>query len=84
MARRLDTRYKPYRVVSVVKGRKDRTADFQEAYSTEDEAVKHAEKSAKLDNVISVYVQKVDEDGYIIDTKPFKRPSKQGEGDSDY
>jgi hypothetical protein len=75
MAKRMRTSYEPYRVISVSKGRAGRTADFQEAFKDEASARKRAEKLASDASAISVYIQKLDADGYPEQTIPIKKPS---------
>lgn len=75
-AKRLSTAIPPFRVVSVVhvKGRRH-AADYAQEFKTEEEARKRAEKVAQENNVISVYIQRLDSDGYPVETIMIKRPA---------
>lgn len=75
-SRRISTGYQPFRVVSVKKDH-GKVRTFQNDFKTEPEAQKHADKVAKIKEVISVYVQEIDADGYPTKITPVKRPNSE-------
>lgn len=73
-SKRISTSYKQWRVVVVKKkSGLGRPGEFMEDFDDETKARARAEVAAKSDDNLSVYLQKIDADGYPSETTPIKR-----------
>lgn len=73
-SKRISTGYKPYRVVIVKKkSGHGRPGEFMEDFDDETKARTKADSAAKSDDNLSVYLQKIDADGYPSEITAIKR-----------